>query len=806
MTINSRKKLACALAAVSATALASSAWAQTQPTPAAQPAPEQPAPAADNAAVADIVITAQFRSQQLQDTPIAITAVTAATLTNRGLTQIEDIQKTAPNVSLRLAGNTNGQAVQAFIRGIGQTDSNLVLEPGVGVYVDDVYQGTLFGSTFDLLDLDRVEVLRGPQGTLFGKNAIGGAIRLVSAKPNGDGSIHAELTTGSYHRLDMKAGFDVALIPDQLFLRASGFSKSRDGYVDRISFACARPAEAGKLTAPANADANCKVGTQGGENVKGGRVALRILPSAKLEINLAGDYTDNSSEAVASELVAVDPGQLAFGPLAPFNANFAIPNFGIPLDGRFVPPKHFQTYATYDNILINNGPGNPVTSTSIPPVNSVRSWGVAGTIDLELTDSIKLKSITGYRAYSGATAAIVQNAPISLGYNYNVFKHNQFSQELRLVGDSFNRTLEWALGAYYFRSTSRLQGSVSINPFALTFSQDDPSHVRDKAAFAQATFHVTDALSVTGGVRYTHETKDFLYRHNFTAAPSPQTYNEWTPHFSVDYKLTDHAMVYASYSKGFRAGGFNPRPFSPAQLTPFAPERLESYEVGFKTDWFDRHLILNGSAFYGRYTNLILNSSRPDSTGIPFLGPLNVGKADIKGFELELTAKPVGGLAINGSVGLADYKYKSLGSAVGCADPGVTAPNPGVNCVPGNPLYSSIPIGTPRWTANGGIEYAFDLGSAGSLTPRLDANYQSTIFWSNDNSARSKTPSMALLDARITYVSKDKDWSLSLGVTNLANKFYYVNYNDLIAGGLGILEGQPGRPREWSLTLRHHFR
>jgi len=806
MTTNSRKISACALAAASAIALASAASAQSALKPTGQSPQQQPASAADDQSVADIVITAQFRSQQLQDTPIAITAVTGATLTTRGLTKIEDIQKTAPNVSLRLAGNTNGQAVQAFIRGIGQTDSNLVLEPGVGVYVDDVYQGTLFGSTFDLLDLDRVEVLRGPQGTLFGKNAIGGAIRLVSAKPNGDGSIQAELTTGSYHRLDMKAGFDVTLVPDQIFVRASGFSKSRDGYVDRISFACARPAEAGRLTSPANLGADCKVGTQGGESVRGGRVALRILPSSNLEINLAGDYTDNNSEAVASELVAVDAGQIAFGPLAPFNANFAIPNYGIPFDSRFVPPKHFQTYATYDDILVNNGPGEPVTSTSIPPVNSVRSWGVAGTVDLDLTESIKLKSITGYRAYSGATSAIVQNAPIAIGYNYNVFKHHQFSQELRLVGDSFGRTLEWALGAYYFRSTSTLQGSVAINPFGLNFNQDDPSHVRDKAAFGQATFHVTNALSVTGGVRYTHETKDFLYRHNFTAAPPPQTYNEWTPHLSVDYKLTDQAMIYASYSKGFRAGGFNPRPFTPTQLTPFAPEHLQSYEAGFKTDWFDRRLILNGSVFYGRYNNLILNSSRPDSAGIPFLGPLNVGKADIRGFELELTAKPVSRLAINGSVGLADYKYKSLGAAVGCADPGVTAPNPGVNCVAGNPLYSSIPIGTPRWTANGGIEYGIDLGTAGSLTPRLDVNYQSTIFWSNDNSPRSKTPSMALLDARLTYLSKDKGWSVSAGVTNLANKFYYVNYNDLIAGGLGILEGQPGRPREWSLTLRYKFR
>lgn len=770
----------------------------------------------NDSSLEEVVVTAQFRREKLQETPLAITAVTADMIEQRGLTRIEDIQKTAPNVSLRLAGNTNGQAVQAFIRGIGQTDSNLVLEPGVGVYVDDVYQGTLFGSTFDLLDLERVEVLRGPQGTLFGKNAIGGAIRLVSQQPTGRGEGWVELTGGDFDRIDMKGGFDVTVVPDTIFLRASGFSKKRSGYVDVIDFACARPAEAApvagapadppyRLSPQTSAGSGCKVGTQGGEDVKGARVALRILASPAVELNLAGDYIDNSSEAVASELVAVDAGMISNGAFGAFNQTFAIPNFGVPFDGRFVPPEHYQTYATYSGLLRNNGPGNAVTSTSIPAVNTVRSWGLQGTADFNISDQLQLKSITAYRAYDGATSAIVQNAPITIGYNYNVFLHNQFSQELRLTGTALSDRLEWAVGGFYFRGANTLKGEVSLNPFGVNFSQNDPSNVKDTAFFAQGTYHFLERFSITAGARYTQETKDFIYRHNFTAEPPEQTYKEWTPRASLDVQLTPEALVYVSYAKGFRAGGFNPRPFTPTQLTPFEPEYLDSYEAGFKTEWFNRSLVLNGAVFLGDYTNLILNSSRPDLAGVPFLGPLNVGQAEIRGVEIEFTARPVGELTINGSFGLADYKFKDLGSSVGCADPSVTAPVPGVNCVAGNPLYSSKPIGTPASTANLGIEYMFKLADSGSLTPRLDASYQSEVFWSNDNSNRSRTPGLTLLDARLTYTTPSEAWALAFGVTNLTDKFYFMNYNDLIAGGLGILEGQPSRPREWSISLRHKF-
>jgi iron complex outermembrane receptor protein len=198
--------------------------------------------AEESGSLEEVIVTAQFsQAQNLQETPLAITAITADSLTDRGITNLIGVATAAPNVDLQLTGSAFGKSMSAFIRGVGQGDFNFAFEPGVGIYVDDVYHATVAGSVFDLLDLERVEVLRGPQGTLFGKNSIGGAIRLISKKPQGDGSGYISGTYGKYNRMDFSGAFDVALT-DNLFLRVSGMSKKRDGYVERLDFVCATTA------------------------------------------------------------------------------------------------------------------------------------------------------------------------------------------------------------------------------------------------------------------------------------------------------------------------------------------------------------------------------------------------------------------------------------------------------------------------------------------------------------------------------------------------------------------------------------
>src|SRR5258707_387516 len=258
----------------------------------------------------EIVVTAEYRSEKLQQTPLAITALTTQALSERNITSLVDVSNAAPNVTMFEANAAYGKTNAAFIRGIGQGDFNFAsAEPGVGMYIDDVYFSTTFGSMFDLLDLERVEVLRGPQGTLFGKNSIGGAIRMISKKPTGDNSGYLEATLGNYETRYVKGAYDASLIQDKLFLRVSVSAKKKDGYVDRVDYACAHPdlgasqgyvvntAATSPLLSQARGSGSCDLGTEGGQDVLGARAVLRWLVSDHAENTLSADVTDDTSEA-----------------------------------------------------------------------------------------------------------------------------------------------------------------------------------------------------------------------------------------------------------------------------------------------------------------------------------------------------------------------------------------------------------------------------------------------------------------------------------------------------------------------------
>lgn len=245
----------------------------------------------------EIVVTAQFREQRLQDTPLAISAVNSEMLEARSQTSVEQVAAQAPNVTLTPQGQQNGSGLIAFIRGVGQTDFNFALEPGVGIYVDDVYIPTLTGSLLDLMDLDRVEVLRGPQGTLSGRNAIGGAIKLFSTKPQGNGKGSIQATYGSFNRVEVRGFADLALA-DNLFARVAGVSKNRDGYVKRLDYGLTHPGSG----VPTNNTGSPVLGTLGGQSYAAGKLSLRWLPTETVEVNVSGDYTRDRSEAGAGVL------------------------------------------------------------------------------------------------------------------------------------------------------------------------------------------------------------------------------------------------------------------------------------------------------------------------------------------------------------------------------------------------------------------------------------------------------------------------------------------------------------------------
>jgi iron complex outermembrane receptor protein len=296
----------------------------------------------------EIVVTAQFRQQNVQDTPLAVTAVNAATMEARDQTSLHDVAQQAPNVELVETGGAFGPGMTATIRGIGQADFDPAFAPGVGVYIDDVYYTSLTGSNFDLLDLDRIEILRGPQGTLSGANSEGGSIKIYSVKPQGDDSGSIKASYGERNLVDFQAMGDVSLINDVLFMRISGVSHQQDGYVTRIDYGCAFPKSG--IPAVGGQQSDCVAGTEGGKNYTGGRVAFRWLPAENFEANLTADITVDKSETAAVTLLAVNP---ANGVATAFNSGFPPGNAaGVAYDSRFVPSNPYVSYASFCGVGI----------------------------------------------------------------------------------------------------------------------------------------------------------------------------------------------------------------------------------------------------------------------------------------------------------------------------------------------------------------------------------------------------------------------------------------------------------------------
>jgi iron complex outermembrane recepter protein len=798
----------------------------------AQTAAQAPAGDQNAGSLQEIVVTAEYRAEKLQETPLAITALSGSSLTERGIDNLAEITKAVPNLTLYQANAAYGKTMAATIRGIGQGDFNFAsAEQGVGIYVDDVYFANTFGSMFDLLDVDRVEVLRGPQGTLFGKNSIGGAIRLVSKQPTGDNTGFAEVTAGDYNRREVRAGFDVALIKDVLMLRVSGMSKERNGYVDRIDYACAHPATAGSLPVQQLGQGNCTVGTEGGVDVTGVRAQLRWVPNDVVEDRFEASAIDDKSEAAAEVMVVADP---ALSPaMQAFNTSTVIPKYGIPYDQRFQTGGTYHTYSTFYDPWLN---------TAYPAVNGVQEWSTSNVLTWSIAPQVQFKSITAAQGWWGDFSDDQDNSPMGLAWAYNLLDHRQFTQEFQLTGTSFDNKFNWAAGAFYFYGYSLNRGHIDLNfdagffppgpPFngqpLLGFNQDDPAHTTDKAGFVQGTYAITDQMQLTAGARYTEEDKDYTFNHYnpLIDIPNPvldlrgvegrTSYDHVDWKAGLDYQWTPNLMTYFSATTGFRGGGFNPRPFTNLQITSYQPEKLTEFEVGVKSEWFDHRLRANLAAYYGLYRDVIVNSQRLDATGAPFTAPENVGSADITGGELELEATPLPGVTINYTAGLTNFKWENLGNNQGCQDLGAAAipeggPNPNYNCISGNPGYGDLNIGSPKWTSSLGVQYVIGMGNAGSLTPRADANYHSAYYNNNynnydpDGTGIAVTPAMTLLNGRVTWQSADHSWSVAAFGTNLTNKYYYQSFLDLRAFGEGQMSAQPGEPREWGVTFRRSF-
>ena len=785
------------------TATCISAAGVTSPALAQTDAAAEDAAAEDARSGGEIVVTAQFREQNLQDTPIAITAINAETLEARGQTSVSDLGDFAPNVALEPASGLQGNSIAAFIRGIGQSDASFALEPGVGVYIDDIYYGTTFGAVMDLTDLERVEVLRGPQGTLAGKNSVGGAIKLYTKEPDDSGEGFVEATYGSFDRLDLRASAGFALT-DELFARVSGVSKTSDGYMKRLDYGCVNPDSGIPMTSSGD---DCVLGTEGGRDLQAVRLALRYAPAAApLEINLRADYASDNSEMVATKLLYADNASVR-------SYDAANPLGGVPFDSRFITgPESYTTYADY-----RTG-GNYTTAFGIPtqiapggfavePKSTAESWGVSGKIGYELTPDISLTSITGYRVADGTSGIDVDGSPLTILLQEFTSRHEQFTQELRLSGQFADGLIDATVGGFYYDANDRIYGRNQIPTLRFDFYQDDNVDNRSISAFGHVEVHLTDQLNLVGGLRYTDDKKTYNYtRLNLDGTePTPDFF---TPNFlvaglnglqgtfegdRVDYRIganyapTSDLMLYAQVSTGFKGGGINPRPSAPDQVLTFGPEKVTTYEAGFKSDWLDRRVRLNGAVFLNDYTDMqLVRYQCPDSVVISCSVPSNAGDAEILGFELETFIEPVDGFTIDGSLGYLDFDYTEITNPATMVTLDMIAP------------FIS------KWQASAGAQYRAELASGAAITPRVDWSYRSDFFYNSINNAFNEVEGYNLVNARLTFDSADRNWSLSAAVTNLFDKFYYTGKAENI-GSFGVVTGNPGRPREWSVTLRRNF-
>ena len=775
----------------------------------------------------EIVVTAQFRAQKLQDTPLAITALSGEMLEARGQTSIADVGDQAPNVTLRQAPATYGPAVVAYIRGVGQRDTSFALEPGVGLYIDDVYLPTMHGSLLDLIDLDRVEILRGPQGTLAGQNSIGGAIKLYSKKPDGNGGGYLQATYGSYNRVELRGAANFPIAPDRLFARVSGTAVHKDGYVTRYDYACTHPG----TTIPSAVvnSKNCKLGTEGGKDYVAGRLALRYQPSADVTLDIVGDVTQDDSESGPTTLLYVgqaaapgvsNTGSATTGPAAAAYSMNGV-RYGTATGSQFIsysPYGNFaqdtfshSPYVSYENYL-EIAPRDGSGPWAAPIKSAIDSWGVSANLSVDLSPDFNVTSITSYRKFNGVYAS-ADGSPLSPTLQASRIFNRQFSQELRLngqIGPSFNFTV----GGYYFHKRSENVTRVTLP--TLNFIENNVIPATTKAVFANADWEALPGLHVIGGIRYTDLTKSFIYGRkgipgSSTGGATPASIasidglvgkfagNRVDWRGVVSYRWSDQFMTYAQVSTGFKAGGVNPRVFFPAQALPFGPEKLVAYEGGFKSDLFDRRVRFNVSGFFNKYNDILVTVAScplPGAPPAPCALPLNAGKADVKGGEAELTVRPVHGLEINASLAYLDFKYTSISAAA--ATSGIGLEDKGQYISP--------------WQWSVGAQYEYEVSGGAKLLTRIDVNHQDT-FNRNSNNVDAVTggrdifgqvDGRTLVNGRITLRMPGDDWELSVEGRNLTDKVYYSDVFDN-RGSTNSIQGSVGEPRTLAVTVKRRF-
>jgi iron complex outermembrane recepter protein len=861
--------------------------------------------------IEEITVTAQKRSENIQSVPIAITAFTTEALQEKAVGDIHALSNLTPNVNLDSGSPFSGDSsvLSASIRGIGQDDFAFNLDPGVGVYLDGVYLARTIGANQNLLDVDRIEILKGPQGTLFGRNTIGGAISIVTHTPGDTQKITAMVSTGRFNRRDMAFTADIP-VTSSLLTSISVSSQVRDGYQRVIPYPTntemgSIPFVVDKQTdfpkpAYQTSDAN------GGQNLQVARGKALWHASDAVDVTFSGDWAHQDQSAYPTTVLAVvtpaTQGPFGNAPGTPWAVNtLPGPTFGFmgalynycisnsaaaagilnndPLfgptfnttNGMCGPRGQGLSLASGGAALGGSGyvggpvaytpggvNGNPssarpriywnfantqtgnidTTYASGPSFAKYTSEGLSGTVDWKLRDDLSFKSITGWRQIDWRVGVDLDGTPESIQEVTDHQFQRQISQEFQLNGTAVGGQLNYVTGLYYFQESGFVHDFVPFGGTLYIYDVANDVNTKSYAGFAHLDYKVNDAWGLTLGARYSRDDKEFeggqsdldayAYKssgcfhgsaatnyqptaadlvcwHNFITTgpgkggglvdfPDPsqplryfpagkqkQSYNVFTPTAGIQYHVNADSMFYASYSQGFKAGGWTTRLSNPiADITKaaFGPEKARTYELGLKSDWLNRHVRSNVALFYTNYTGIQLNIQEGAS---PVLH--NAGDATLKGAELELQAVADNGLSVNVTAGYIDAKYDKI-----LADPslGITT----ANKLPKTPKF--------KYT----IGPQFDLGLAGSGKIRFGVDYTHTAELFNDapNTPLLKRPAVSNVNAAIHYLSPSDKYELTVGGTNLSDERYIVVGS--VNGAEGETVGTYSRPREWYLSLK----
>jgi iron complex outermembrane recepter protein len=708
---------------------------------------------AAGATLEEIVVTAQRREENLQDVPISIIALTGAMLEETGIRDPRDLQTFVPGMQFQ--SGTAETTTIIFLRGVGIGDFNANTVGAVGVYSDEVYLGANSGKLFNAFDGDGIEVLRGPQGTLYGRNTTGGAIKFASRKPTDQLSSNVSLLYGNYNDIRLEGGIGGPVVDDKLNVRVSGLYENRDGTTKN--------------------------------RVTGNKVNDIDMWAARAIV----DFTPTDS----SLLRLIVHGGQNNGGARQFQHRGQNPVDGVSYDAF--------GYADVDhNVLAGD--------YDIQGKENVDVFGASLLGRLQL-DGVTLTSITAYEQVDRKTLEDTDASPNNVLTGVYEDKPRQWTEELR-AQSSGSGPLTWIAGGFYFHDDLSTNSSYDVlrdlRPYFVTPENPtgfDPANnvyfarypytqtTESWALFGQADYRFSDKVTLTAGLRYTEDKIHLDYSSYFDESPyfivpvldvnESKSFSDLSGRLALSYKMSEDTLLYASFSTGYNSGGFAGfAAIDPVQLKPFDPEHLYAYEVGFKSEMMDRRVRLNASAFYYDYQDLQV-FIYDLSTGIPIQRKLNAGSGSIYGMEAELTIKPTAQFDAFLGLSLLSSEYHNFTDGLG-------------NDYSGNDL-----VNAPGTAITAGMTYTQPLGSSGALSALVYGSYQSQIYFTPANEKLYGQGSVTLLNARLTWTPASEAFEVALWGKNLTDE-EWVNF---IAPVITMDQLNYSDPRTYGVEFRYHF-